>query len=183
MKETVVKEVELKDGISARLEEGVLIVKGSKGEVRRNFQHPKVQITIEDNKVVLRAKNATRREKTIIGSFCAHVKNMLAGVEELYVYKLKICSGHFPMNVTVSGKDFAIKNFLGEAVPRKLILVEGVDVKIDGTEIIVTSVDKELAGQVAANIESLCRITNRDRRIFQDGCYIINKAGKEINPT
>ncbi len=59
-----------------------------------------------------------------------------------------------------------MQNFLGEKVPRVIKLKQGVDVKIEGQEITVESPDKELAGQTAAAIEQLCKITKRDRRIF-----------------
>ena len=137
-------------------------------------------LKIEGNKIIFNVVKATKREKTLLGSFESHTKNMVQGVQEPFVYKLKICSGHFPMSVNVSGKEFVIKNFLGESVPRKLTLNEEAQVKVDGTEIIVTSTNKEIAGQTAASIETLCRITDRDRRIFQDGCYMIEKAGKAI---
>lgn len=180
MKEDLRKEIELTEGVTAQVEGSTLKVKGPKGEVQRNFLHSKVKIAIEEGKIVFVAKKASKREKTVIGSFESHVKNMVQGVVEPHVYKLKICSGHFPMNVAVSGRELTVKNFIGEAVPRKVQLMEGADVKINGTEIVVTSCDKEAAGQAAAQIENLCRVTNRDRRIFQDGCYIIHKAGKDI---
>ncbi|MFH1406204.1 MAG: 50S ribosomal protein L6 [Nanoarchaeota archaeon] len=180
MKEDIRLEIELKKGVTAQVEGSLLKVKGPKGEINRGFLHPKVFVLVEGSKIVLVVKQATKREKTVIGTFESHVKNMVKGVEEPFEYKLKICSGHFPMNVSVSGSELTIKNFLGESVPRKVKLMEGVIVKINGTEIVVTSPNKELAGQAAAQIESLCRITNRDRRIFQDGCYITDKAGKRI---
>lgn len=180
MKEDLTREIELKDKISARLENNTLKVKGPKGELEREFVHPGVFLTIEGNKIILRAPKATKREKKIIGAFEAHIINMVKGVEELHEYRLKICSGHFPMSVSVSGSEFVIKNFMGEVVPRKVHLVKNVDVKINGNIITICSLDKEAAGQAAAQIESLCRVTNRDRRIFQDGCYITHKAGKDL---
>ena len=174
------KEVALPSGVHARLEGTMLHVKGPKGEAHKEFRHPKVKLNLENNTLVLAVPQATKREKTIIGSFWSHIKNMVQGVQELHVYKLKICSGHFPMNVSISGRDFIIKNFLGEAVPRRVTLPQGADVKVQGEEVVITSVDKELAGRVAGLIERLCRITNRDLRIFQDGCYITHKAGKAI---
>ena len=116
----------------------------------------------------------------MLGSFESHIVNMVRGVQELYVYKLKICSGHFPMSVSVAGNEVIIKNFLGEAVPRKVDIMKGAEVKVNGEEIIVTSADIEVAGQTAAKIETACKITNRDRRIFQDGCYITQKADKSM---
>lgn len=175
MKEEIKRSIELVNGVSARLEGTMLIVKGPKGEVRRDFLHPKVKISIEGNKVILYTEKGTKNEKTIIGSFRSHIRNMVQGVQEPHLYKLKVCSGHFPMNVSVSGKEIVIKNFLGEAVPRRAEIVPGTEVKVNGEEIMVSSPDVEAAGLTAARIENICRITNRDRRIFQDGCYITEK--------
>ena len=180
MKEDLVKEIVLEEATSAELADNILHIKGPEGEVEKNFTHPKIEINIEGNKIVLKAAKATRREKKILGSFTAHIKNMVKGVKKLHVYKLKICSGHFPMNVSVSKQEVVIKNFLGESIPRKVTLLPGSEVKVEGTEIIISSPNKEVAGQNAAKIESLCRITNRDRRIFQDGCYITHKANKSV---
>lgn len=180
MKEDIKKEIKLVEGVTAEVDGALLKIKGPKGEVERDFRHPRVKVGIKEGKIFLEAMKSTKREKTVIGSFESHIKNIVWGVQEPHVYELKICSGHFPMNVTVSGQELIIKNFLGEAVPRKVKLISGGDIKVDGDKIIITSPNKEVAGQNAAKIEQLCRITNRDRRIFQDGCYIINKAGKEL---
>lgn len=180
MKDDLKREIELKAGVTAQLVSGLLKVKGPKGEVARVFSHPKITVSLEGNKVVLFAAKATKREKTMLGSFESHIENMVKGVQEPYVYRLKICSGHFPMNVSVAGNEVVIKNFLGEAVPRKVEIITGADVKVIGEEIVVSSVDIEVAGQTAAKIESACRITNRDRRIFQDGCYISHKGDKSM---
>ena len=180
MKQDINKEVILQQGISATLQDGWLKVKGPKGEVKREFAYPKVEVKVDGNKITISSKNGTKKEKKIIGSFFSHIKNMVLGVVEPHIYKLKICSGHFPMNVSISGKELTVKNFLGETVPRKVNLPDGAEVKINGSEIIVSSLDKEIAGQAAAKIEKACRITNRDIRVFQDGCYITEKAGKVI---
>jgi large subunit ribosomal protein L6 len=114
----------------------------------------------------------------MIGTFTSHIKNMIKGVTELYVYKLKVCSGHFPITVQATKDDFIVKNFLGETIPRKMKLVKGVSVKVEGEIVTVESTDKEIAGRTASDIEQLVRITNRDRRIFQDGIWMTEKAGK-----
>ena len=84
------------------------------------------------------------------------------------------------MNVSVGGGKLVVKNFLGEKFPRNLYLKEGVDVKIEGDLVYVTGVDKEIAGQVSADIEQLTRRPGYDTRIFQDGIYLVNKDGKEL---
>ncbi len=126
------------------------------------------------------SKNATKKQKTMMGTFRAHVRNMISGVLKLHYYKLKICSGHFPMNVAVKGNEFIVKNFLGEKVPRIIKIPESVSVKVDGDIVLIESPSKELAGQCATLIEQMTRITNRDRRIFMDGIWMIDQDGNEI---
>jgi large subunit ribosomal protein L6 len=180
MKQDITREIELVEGVSAVVAAGVVTIKGPKGEVNKVLIHPKISFKIEENKMVLFVNKASKREKTLIGSFQAHIKNMVKGVVEPFVYTIKICSGHFPMNVSVSGQELVVKNFLGEAVPRRVNIMPGAEVKVNGDQVIVTSSSKEIAGQTAARIETMCRITDRDKRIFQDGLYITNKAGKEL---
>ncbi len=169
------EDVEIPEGLQVTVEHTDMTVKGPKGEVKKTFKMPYITYKVEDNLLKIYAKRGTKREKKLVFTLKAHLKNMFQGVQEPHVYRLKICSGHFPMNVSLSGNKLSVKNFLGEKIPRVLKLKEGAEVKVDNNEITVTSVDKELAGQVAADIEQLCRITNRDIRVFQDGIYIIEK--------
>jgi large subunit ribosomal protein L6 len=179
MKADIVKEIELGD-VKATLKDGVLNLEGAGGKLERNFVHPKLRMELKEGKVIISSSKASQREKTLLGTFQAHIRNMVKGAQEEYEYVVKICSGHFPMNVAVSGDELIIKNFLGENTPRKAKIIAGAKVKVEGDRIIINSSDKEVAGQMAARIENLCRITNRDKRIFQDGCYIISKAGKTL---
>ena len=171
------RELEVPEGVDVKADKGIVTAKGKKGECKKHLIDPKISIEAKEGKVIFTAKNATKRQKTILGTFYSHVENMVKGASEGHVYKLKVCSGHFPMNAAVSGKEFVVKNFLGEKKPRVLKLKEGVDVKVEGEAVTVESCDKELAGQTAADIERLTKITNRDRRIFQDGIYITEKDG------
>ena len=173
--------VEIPEGIIVKLEGGDVIVSGKNGEIKKRLEYKKAKIEIKDNKVVISAKKVTKREKKMVGSFKAHIKNMIKGANEMHIYKLKICSGHFPMNAAVEGNKFVIKNFLGEKIPRELMLKEGASVKIEGDIIVVESNNKELAAQTAASIEQLSKISNKDLRIFQDGIYITEKDGKKID--
>lgn len=167
-------------GVTITAATGNLVtVKGPKGEVKRAFFDPKIQITGADGGIDLKSPRATRKEKTRLYSYAAHIKNMINGVQTPHEYKMKICSGHFPMNVAMSGNTLSVKNFLGEKTPRTAPVPAGVTVKVEGDKITISSPDLELAGQTASSFEKACRITNRDRRIFQDGIYIIKKAGED----
>lgn len=173
-------EFEVPEGVTCKIDNSTISVKGDKGEITRSLAHPKVSFRQEDNKVFIESKDATKREKTLHNTFRAHIRNMFKGASEGHTYKLKICSGHFPMNVSVNNNQLIIKNFLGEKVQRSLDLKEGAEVKVDGDDITVTSSYKEIAGQVAADIESLTRVKGRDQRVFQDGIYITEKDGKKL---
>ena len=174
------EKIEIPEGVEVKIDNGVVSMSNNGKTVTKTLNHRKVNLSVADKNVVLAFKNGTKREKTINGTFKAHIKNMFKGIIEGHVYKLKICSGHFPMNVSVKGNEFVINNFLGEKISRELHLKDGVSVKIEGDIITVEGIDKELTAQTAADIEILTKVKGKDRRIFQDGIYITNKDGKEL---
>lgn len=179
MRENLRKEIELPEKVILQIDSTIKI-SGPQGEVEKKLTYPGIKIFSENRKIVIEAKKATRNEKKIFNSFYAHLRNMVRGVTEKYLYRMKICSGHFPMNLSVQNNQLILKNFFGESVPRRLHLKPNVEVKVEGSEILVSSASKEAAGQVAADIEQLCKIKNRDLRIFMDGCWITHKAGKKL---
>ncbi len=176
----IVTVIEVPENVEATSSGNTMTVRGPIGEVKREFKQHRVQIRIENKKIILESGRETKKDKKISGALAAHIKNMIRGSQQIHTYTLKICSGHFPMNVSVTGNKFTIKNFLGEKVPRALELKEGVAVRIEGEIIHVTSINKELAGQVSADVEQLTRRPGFDTRVFQDGIYITNKDGKEL---
>ena len=174
------KEIDMPESVEVSLDGQVLTLKGPQGEVKRKIKKQNVSIKIDGSKISLESDKSTKKDKKLLGSLEAHIKNMIKGVLQTHTYILKICSGHFPMSVSVVENKLHVKNFLGEKVPRILKLKEGTIVKVDGGSINVTSTSKELAGQVSADIEQLTRRPGYDTRVFQDGIYIINKAGKDL---
>ncbi len=181
-RKAITEEIQLPQGIQASIENNLVSIKGPKGESSKKLVHPLASISIEQNSIKIRTAKNTKRDKKIVGTFKAHIRNMIKGVTNVHFYTLKICSGHFPMNVSVAKDEFIIKNFFGERTPRKLKIKHGVIIKIDGNIITVESVDKESAGQTAGSIENICRKgrTKFDKRVFQDGIFITNKDGKEM---
>ena len=180
IKKTAFKEeIIIPENVELNMEGSLMIVKGPQGSNERRLSDPKIKIKKEDNKLILTSMRYTKKEKRILKTIKSHLNNLIKGVINQYIYTLKICSGHFPMNVSVSNNKVIIKNFFAEKIGKKPIEIPaGVEVKINGDIITVKSVDLELAGQTASNIEQACRITNRDRRIFMDGIYITSKAEK-----
>ncbi|MFW6282588.1 MAG: 50S ribosomal protein L6 [Minisyncoccales bacterium] len=174
------EEIELPEGIVAVKDGNMLTVKTEKNEIQKKFVSPILDLKVENNKIVLTTNKLTKKEKALVGTFRAHVNNMIKGLLEGHHYKLKICSGHFPMNVSYNNNVLSIKNFIGEKIPRTLTVNEKVNLKLDGDFITIESVDKELAGQTAGSIEKLTKRTKFDKRIFQDGIYIVEKNDKKI---
>lgn len=169
--------VSIPANIQVTFVEGKIKLKGPQGELERMFAYPGIKLEVKDNKIILSAKVAKKEEKRIIHTFESHLKNMIQGCLQKYVYKLKICSSHFPMSVGVEGEIVIIKNFFGEKKPRKAKIIKGVDVKVSGDEVTVQGNDIEKVGQTAANMEKATKRPAFDRRRFQDGIYIIQKAG------
>ena len=172
--------IDVPEGIEVVVKGDNIIIKGHGKELSKKFNIGKISIVFKDGKIVLTAKKATRRESKMIGTIWAHIKNMIKGVRENYVYTLEICNVHFPMNVKLEGEKIIIKSFLGETTPRIAKVLPEVNVDIRGNKIEVSSPSIEAAGQTAANLEKATKLTRRDRRIFQDGIFITNKPGGNI---
>ena len=176
----ILQEIEIPAGVEVKIKEKEIIVKGPEGENSREFDMRKLKIEQKNEKISIENSSATRKEKRRINTFTAHLKNMILGVQKKFEYKLKICSVHFPITIEIKGNKALIKNFLGEKTPRKCNIPQKAEIEINKDIITIKSTDKEIAGQAAANFEIATRVTNRDRRVFQDGIFIINKVGKEI---
>ena len=168
------------EGVQVEINKNKIKVTGSLGSLEREFAHPDIKIVKKENKLVFEVAASTKKQKTMVNTFKAHLNSMMVGVTEGYTYKLKVCSGHFPMTVAIEGDKLTIKNFLGEKSPRHAKIIAGVKAEIKGNDIILTGSNKEEVGQTAANFERSTRIVNRDRRRFQDGIYLTEKPGKEI---
>ena len=183
MKKDITETIEIPGGIEI-LAEGDMLVLNKGGEESKMILTKqlgtKVVMRKEDRKIIFEAMKATKRELKIINTIRAHIKNMIQGFDKKFVYKLKVCSVHFPIAVSKEGKNILIKNFLGENKLRKAKILDNVDVKIEKDIIKIESFNKEAAGQTAANIEKTTRVRAKDRRVFQDGIFIIEKDGKEI---
>ncbi len=180
MKKEIFQEIEIPEGVEANIEGNSIVVKGNKGENKRTFNITNLVFEKKGNKIVVGNKKATKKDKRMMNTIEAHVKNMIRGVQEKFEYKLKVCFSHFPITVEIKGNEGIIKNFLGEKTPRKFKIINGAEVKIDKDIITVTSTDKEIAGKISADFERATWIRMRDRRIFQDGIFITSKAGEEI---
>ena len=178
IKESFKETVELPQGISVEVEGHMVTVKAEGKENSRIFKAKGISFKKLENGLEIEATPAKRsmnaKMKTIIG----HIKNMISGLGTEFEYKLAIVFSHFPMTVNVKGDSVEINNFAGEKNPRKARIMPGVKVEVKGHEVIVTGINKESVGQTSANLENATKVRGRDRRIFQDGIFIVSKPKK-----
>ncbi|MHA1601427.1 MAG: 50S ribosomal protein L6 [Promethearchaeota archaeon] len=156
-----------------------ITVKGKKGELTKSFAHAKkISISILDNKIYLHTDFPRNKDIALVSTLKNLLINMIIGVQEGYVYKMKIVYSHFPITVVAPKKgqtEILIKNFIGERAPRVTHAIGDVSIKTNKEEVIVSGVDKETVGQTCANIQRKCRIKEKDKRVFQDGVYVYEK--------
>lgn len=170
------KQVEIPEGVSVEVLEKKVKVSGPKGSLEREFKIKEdIKIEKKENKIIVSSESKRRKIKALVGTIAAHIKNMIKGVTKGFTYTLKVVFTHFPVKVKVEEDKVLIENFLGERVPRVAKRVEGVDVQVKGQDIILTGIDVEKVGLMANRLEQACRITGRDRRIFQDGVWIVGR--------
>ena len=180
MAKVKIRDIEIPKGFDVKVEGKEVTIIANGKALKKSFNLGRVNISLVNGKIKVDASKSTRRESKMAGTISAHIKNMIHGLKEDYVYKLEICNVHFPMNVKVEKDLVVIKSFLGEKIDRTSKILPNVKVEVKGNEVTVTSSDLEAAGQTAANIEKATKITGRDRRIFQDGIYITSKCGEKI---
>ncbi|MEW6592454.1 MAG: 50S ribosomal protein L6 [Candidatus Hadarchaeota archaeon] len=165
--------INIPEGLQVQASGRSVEVSGARGKVSRTFRFSGVKIWLDEGKVVVEADSTNKASKAAVGTIIAHLKNMFKGARDGFTYKLKVVYSHFPITVKVDGKKVLIQNFIGERNPRSADIVGDVKVEVNGDEVLVKGADKEEAGQTAVNIERATRVTGKDRRVFQDGCYIM----------
>lgn len=174
MKKQISEKIVVPSGVQCSYDSGVLKVQKSGNTLSRSIDVPGVTLEVKDNEIVLSARGS-KKEFNIIKSYIAHIGNLFSGLDKEYIYNLEACNVHFPMTLKVDKNTFIITNFLGEKVPRSAKILPGVKVDIKGTKITLTGRDKEMVGQTCANIEKSTIVRKRDRRIFQDGIFLVSK--------
>ena len=169
-------EVAIEQGVSVSLDNATVSVTGPKGTLTRDMRYPGISIKQKDDAIQIIAADSSRALKVVKGTFAAHIKNMIAGVTNGFEYTLKVVNSHFPMTVKQQGSEISIDNFLGEKHPRKSKILGECSVSIKGDTISISGANIESVAQTASNIELATKVKGRDRRVFQDGIYIVSKG-------
>ncbi|DAC26769.1 MAG TPA: 50S ribosomal protein L6 [Candidatus Thalassarchaeaceae archaeon] len=179
----IIHTIELPDGVTHSIDCDTLTLSKDGSQITRDFRHSRVSVRVSDGSIEVHCDLPRRREKALSGTWAAHIRNMVKGIDTGFTYRLKAVYSHFPMTIKVQGNEMSITNLFGEKVPRIAPLPwSPADVKVEvknKVDVFVSGADIEKVGQTAANIERACRIRKRDRRVFQDGIYIVAKAETE----
>lgn len=168
-------EVNIEDGAEVSIEGSTIKVKGPKGELSRKFINPNIKVKKKDHVIALSSETERKKTKAIMGTWRAHLNNMVTGTTKGFECSLKLVYAHFPVKVEVNDRKLVIKNFLGGRSTRSAELLDGVELDIKGDDLTLKGIDKELVGQTAANIEHATKVKCFDKRVFQDGIHITSK--------
>lgn len=163
--------------VEVSITENTVSVKGPKGELQIEYK-PLVKITLENNEVQVNPVNETKEARSMHGLYRSLISNMVTGVTNGYEKRLEIQGVGY--RVKKVGKDLEFS--LGFSHPVKYNVKETVSAEIDSEKnniIIVTGIDKQHVGQVAAEIRSLKKPEPyKGKGIRYFGERIIRKAGK-----
>ncbi len=169
------KPVVLPAGVTATIADGVLTVTGAKGTLTRAIR-PEVTLTIADGVVTLTPKAGNDLAKKLWGTYAAHVRNMITGVTEGYTRILELEGVGY--RAEVKGKQIVLS--VGFSHPVPLDIPEGVAATVEKGVVTLTSIDKDVLGQFAANVRKVKQPEPyKGKGIRYRGEFIIRKQGKK----
>ena len=174
------QEVEIPENVKITIENNKIIAEGPKGKTSKEIKHFELNKTIfmkiENNKFIAYSTKDKRRYRAMVGTIVAHVRNLIDGVTRGFCYKMKIVYSHFPIKVEIKENKVYIYNFLGERTARIAEIVGNVKVEIKENYLYVKGINIEEVGQTCNNIEQAVRISSWDRRVFQDGIFLVERG-------
>lgn len=145
------KPIIIPNGVEVKIEEGACIAKGPKGELKQEI-HPRVNIVQEDN--VLKVNIDSIKDKfgrSLWGSFRSLINNMIIGVTEGFEKKLELKGVGY--KVSLSGNKLILN--VGYSRSVEYNLPEGITAQVDKNIIAISGINKQLLGEVAAQIRSI----------------------------
>lgn len=143
--------VPLPQGVTATIAGRTITVKGPKGEISRTL-HPDLTLALEDGSVAVRRPSDEPRHKALHGLTRTLVANMVEGVTNGFSRALEIQGVGYKAEI----KPFGVQLVVGYSHPVPYHAPKGITITVEGnTQVKVTGVDKELVGQVAAELRSV----------------------------
>ena len=145
--------VKLPSGVEVNLAGQQLSVKGAKGSLDLRV-HPSVEVTQESGELRFAARNGDQQNKAMAGTTRALVNNMVIGVSQGFERKLQLVGVGYKAQAKGQVRSLA----LGFSHPVDYELPQGVTAETPSqTDILIKGIDKQLVGQVAAEIRDFRR--------------------------
>ena len=167
--------IQLPEKVTATYAEGVLTIKGPKGELSRTIKND-VLVTLEGSQLTSAPAKHKKEPKALWGTWAAHVRNMVTGVTEGFKKVLEIEG----VGYRAEAQGNKIKILAGFSHPVELVAPKGVEIATEKGVITVTGIDVEAVGQFAANIRGVKEPEPyKGKGIHYVGEYIIRKQGKK----
>jgi large subunit ribosomal protein L6 len=148
--------VPLKPNVTVKVTSGNLVtVKGSKGELSLQVD-PSIDVEVTADEVLVKRPSDDKRLRALHGLYRSLINNLVVGVSDGFKKELEIIGVGY--RASLNGK--ALELALGFSHPFYFVPPQGIELEIDtkttkNTRIIISGVDKQLVGQVAAKIRSL----------------------------
>ena len=169
------KPVELHDGVDVKIQGNAVTVKGSKGELNRSFNE-RIGFDIDNGIVSVTRPDDSRESRALHGLSRALLANMVTGVSDGYRKELEIQGVGY--RAALKGNDLEL--LVGFSHSVTVQAPEGISFEVpEPTRIVVSGIDKEQVGQVAANIRKVRPPEPyKGKGIRYVGEYVRRKAGK-----
>jgi len=163
-------------GVEVRIAENDISVKGKLGELQMALAS-EVRITMENDQLLFEQIDESNRARQLWGLFRANVNNMVQGVSEGFTKSLEIQGVGY--RAAVQGKK--LKLDLGYSHSVLYDIPDGITITCEKpTDIAITGRDKQMVGQVAAEIRSFRKPeAYKGKGIRYVGEYVRRKEGKK----
>ncbi|MBI2408097.1 MAG: 50S ribosomal protein L6 [Gemmatimonadetes bacterium] len=167
--------VDIPAGVTVTVAGSVVTVKGPKGELKRTF-NPAMEVKVEGNQVIVNRPSDEPVHKSLHGLSRTLVFNMIEGVTKGYVRQLEITGVGYKAEVKPYGLLFA----LGYSHQIEFKAPAGIKLTAPTpTQVVVEGANKEIVGQVAAEIRQLRKPEPyKGKGVRYAGEQIRRKAGK-----
>jgi len=143
--------VPIASGVDVKVAGQEVTVKGPKGTLERTF-HERMTIVVEDGEARVERNDEDRKTRALHGLSRALLANMVEGVSEGFRKELSIVGVGY--RASMKGRDLEL--LVGYSHPVEIVAPDGITFEVpEQTRVIVTGIDKELVGQLAADIRKV----------------------------
>jgi large subunit ribosomal protein L6 len=169
------KPIAMPGSVKFDVKDGVVTVEGPKGKLTHTLAEG-ITLKVEDGQIVAERPDDSQKSSALHGLTRTLVANMVTGVTEGFTKSLDIVG----VGYRVALKDKALDFTIGRSHPVVVNPPEGIEFAVEGQQKIhVKGIDKQLVGQVAADIRSLRKPEPyKGKGIRYAGEKIVMKAGK-----